>query len=103
MFNYLTIYISELYISSTDGAANPNRTAEGTRLGTRAMFYQSLLSLACIAIMPVFVTGGSSIAVVGKTEWVLDAIGIRHVPKIHLASLWAFSHGLFALCMVATA
>ncbi|KAH7915904.1 major facilitator superfamily domain-containing protein [Hygrophoropsis aurantiaca] len=100
---YTTVYIGELHKRSSpipvDDEAELILDAEATRLGSRALFYSALVSLAVNTIMPVFVTRTSETTslspVTPRKSW-LEYI------QIHLASLWALSHLLFALCMAAT-
>ena len=74
--------------------------AEATRLGTRALLFNALVSLVANIIMPYFVVSqharhpASPLQPKSKT-W-LERVGIP------LASLWPLSHFLFAFCMLAT-
>ena len=74
--------------------------AEATRLGTRALLCNALVSLVANIIMPYFVASqharhpASPLQPRPKT-W-LERV------QIPLASLWALSHFLFAFCMLAT-
>ena len=110
IFNYLTVYVTDLHTRATpaeasrDAAAMAARAAEGTRLGTRALFFSSLVSLLVMVVMPPFVVGsaGSSGSAPGVVERVMAALRLGKVPKVQLASLWAASLALFAACMFAT-
>ncbi|KAG6827803.1 hypothetical protein H0H92_010409 [Tricholoma furcatifolium] len=109
---YTTIYIGDLYRRSTPISASTTideRNAEATRLGTRALFYSSVLSLFLNIILPAFVatstkrartqqqrTSSSS----GKGIWSWFQIPER--MKVKLATLWAMSHLVLAGCMLST-
>lgn len=78
---------------------------EGTRLGSRAMFYSSILTLVANIVMPFFIAEAISrkhmqerLSTVPKSIWVR----LFNKLKIHLASLWAVSHLIFSICMFAT-
>jgi len=77
--------------------------AEATRLGTRALFFSSILSLFVNITLPAFVTESSTQSThTNDDSWWGR---ISHVPKwlqIDLATLWAISHFVFAACMFAT-
>ncbi|KAF9219205.1 MFS general substrate transporter [Gyrodon lividus] len=101
---YTTLYVGDLHKNSSpipkDAAAAFALDAESTRLGTRALFYSALVSLAANIIMPSFVVKhnefrASSPLHLKQKTW-LERV------RIHLASLWAVSHLIFALCMAAT-
>ncbi|KIJ62081.1 hypothetical protein HYDPIDRAFT_189174 [Hydnomerulius pinastri MD-312] len=99
---YTTVYIGDLHKASSpipqDDDAAIALDAESTRLGTRALFYSALVSLAANIIMPSFVRQKESHAsspLQPKKTW-LERV------RIHLASLWAVSHFVFAFCMAAT-
>ncbi|EIW74070.1 MFS general substrate transporter [Coniophora puteana RWD-64-598 SS2] len=101
---YTTTYIGELHkqahpVPLSDEVAVAALNAEATRLGTRAMFYSALVSLAANAVLPMLIkerkTSGRYGSPPPRRSW-LDRF------KVHLASLWAFSHLLFAVCMAAT-
>ncbi|KAH7929288.1 MFS general substrate transporter [Leucogyrophana mollusca] len=101
---YTTVYIGELHKRSSpipvDDESELALDAEATRLGSRALFYSALVSLAANTIMPIFVTRTR------ETTTALSPVSPRKTClehfQIHLASLWASSHLLFALCMAAT-
>ncbi|KAI0340319.1 MFS general substrate transporter [Trametopsis cervina] len=104
LFN-TTEFIAELH-----KRAHPELDAEvafdeGTRLGSRAMFYNSLLSLLASILLPFFVAEAGSrrqlqqtLAAAPPNRW----IRWFNKLKVHLTSLWAASHLLFAVCMMAT-
>lgn len=97
------MYIGELHkqVSAPPGDAS-SATAleeEATRLGARALFYSALVSLAANIVMPLFIARANEVATLSlfqpKNTW-LERV------QVHLATLWAFSHFLFALCMAGT-
>ncbi|KAL4247774.1 MFS transporter superfamily protein [Abortiporus biennis] len=106
LFN-TTEYIAEIYKRSVGDSGDPEEIiAEGTRLGTRAMFFHAIISLACNIILPFFVSeAGSSksiqhsIALGSKKKWWMK---VYDMLKLHLATLWALSHLVFAICMLAS-
>ena len=101
---YSTVYIGDLHknaspIPQTHDAAIA-LDAEATRLGTRALLCNALVSLVANIIMPYFVASQNARH---------PASPLQPKPKtwlergrIPLASLWALSHFLFAFCMLAT-
>lgn len=101
---YSTVYIGELHKKSSPIPENVDAAitldAEATRLGTRALFYSALVSLAANVIMPSFVISQSakhaSSPLQPKQKTWFERV------RIHLASLWALSHFIFAICMAAT-
>lgn len=104
---YSTIYIGDLYKWGAPVAATDEEQllldAEATRLGSRALFFSSILSLIVNVALPAFVPDSStpSVRTTHETWW--DRI--CRVPKwlqIDLATLWAVSHLVFAACMFAT-
>lgn len=104
LFN-TTEFIAELHRRAHPDMAPDAAMEEGTRLGSRAMFYNALLSLAANLVMPFFVAEAKSrqrvqdrIAMSGQKVWVRWFNKL----KVPLASLWAASHLLFAICMAAT-
>ena len=68
---------------------------EATRVGSRALFYNSLLSLVATFVMPMFIRneGGAERNII---------LRILSRLNIHLCDLWSFSHLLFAICMAST-
>ncbi|TCD69764.1 hypothetical protein EIP91_006300 [Steccherinum ochraceum] len=108
LFN-TTEFIAELHKRSVaaDTSLSPEEIMEeGARLGSRAMFFNAVLSLIANVLLPLFVSEagsrrrlenalGSGMA---RAWWVrlYDRI------KVHLGTLWAASHLLFAICMGAT-
>jgi hypothetical protein len=95
---YSSVYIGELHIRRFSHPSPSTKQlqlleAEATRFGTRALLYHSLLALLANFVLPYFVSESA-----GRVGNAKEGIGFR----VHLASLWAASHLLFALCMVAT-
>ncbi|KAK0236313.1 sucrose transporter [Armillaria nabsnona] len=98
--------------------------AESTRLGSRALFFSSILALSTNVLLPFFIiktrrksarhlnAGYDSTRVRNETDGYTStrtAAGklwaswsIPDAIKVHLASLWAVSHVVFAGCMLAT-
>ena len=132
---YTTIYVGDIHKRAIFASPNPPSSeqdraaldAEATRLGSRALFYSSLLSLLCNIALPYFASGAResrrterngngllSSAVIGQhfTEgsqprWqtLVKKVVSFQVPRrlqFHLASLWAVSHLVVAACMFAT-
>lgn len=108
LFN-TTEFIAELHKRSVgaDTTLTPEQIMEeGARLGSRAMFFNAVLSLTANVLLPLFVSEAGSRK---KLESAL-ASGMRRPwwvrlydrVKIHLGMLWAISHLLFAICMIAT-
>ncbi|KAJ7022792.1 major facilitator superfamily domain-containing protein [Mycena alexandri] len=92
---YTTTYISDLYarsIPATSVLQTPTEIAEeGTRLGSRALFFSAILALLTNLVLPAFASTASSKSSM-KTS----------IPKLPLPTIWAFSHLLFGVCMLAT-
>ena len=69
------------------------------------MFYNAILSLAASVIMPLLAAETKSRRAIQNTfATAPQSVWVRWFNrlKIHLASLWAASHLLFAICMAAT-
>src|SRR5712675_3606551 len=99
---YTTIYISDLYKRSLPPSAFEGSIedidAEGARLGSQGQLYMALLALATNFLAPLIAMDGNSSSRpmhVGppKRWW---------QRKIHIATLWAVSHLVFAFCMFGT-
>jgi len=98
---YTTLYISDLYKRSLPPSAFDGNLedidAEGARLGSRAQLFAAFLALFTNALCPLIFDSSSSSspahAAPPKRWW---------RPKIHLATLWAISHLIFASCMFGT-
>jgi len=112
---YTTLYIGELHKrasptpSPTDLSAITQLDAEATRLGSRALLFNALLALMANMVLPYFVkeaagNGGQSRArrgMMGSGRRMGGWLDMERF-RVHLASLWAASHLVFALCMGAT-
>jgi len=100
---YTTVYIGELHkqVSSpqVDGSSATTLEEEATRLGARALFYSALVSLATNIFMPLFIAHAKEITALSPFQ---PKSGLLERVRIHLATLWAFSHFIFALCMAST-
>lgn len=98
---FLSTYIGEMH-----KRASPNATdAEGTRLGGRTQFYSAILSLFTNIALPFFVFTAETRTSSGNANgfYEVKKKGVKdRIPKVHLATLWAASHAIFAVCMIAT-
>ncbi|KIL68411.1 hypothetical protein M378DRAFT_120453 [Amanita muscaria Koide BX008] len=134
---YTTIYVGDLYKRAVLSTSNSplseedqtKLNAEATRLGSRALFYSSLVSLFCNVVLPYFVSEASfedetsrrtkqrangfssSVGdpragnIQARWQTLVEKVVSFRVPRrlqFHLASLWAFSHLVMAACMFAT-
>ena len=109
---YSTIYIGDLYKRSTPAAgstpdAQAALDAEAIRLGSRALFYSSLLSLLANFALPPFVAEArkcitSPTGREAEEGWWERMCRVPRSLQVHLASLWAVSHLVFAGCMLGT-
>ncbi|KAJ3795466.1 sucrose transporter [Lentinula aff. detonsa] len=120
---YSTLYIGDLYKRAFFTTAilvpppeitEDSLTAldnEATRIGSRALFYQSLLALSMNVVLPFFTTTSSSLSSRRRSGeerqqdsarpwWKTPAI--PEILKFRLVSLWAISQGVLASCMLAT-
>ncbi|KAJ2914560.1 hypothetical protein MD484_g5815, partial [Candolleomyces efflorescens] len=104
---YSTLYVGDLHkrvslLPSTD-EERASLDAEATRLGSRALFYSSLLALLANFLLPFFVTEAKSAKEDESTSGFWKQIcNVPAVLQVHLATLWAASHLIFAGCMFAT-
>ena len=111
MLFYTTIYVGDLYKRSLPAAPTTDQQQtiindEATRLGSRALFYSSLLSLIVSVVLPAFVAEATrghppQNQKQGSSWWQR----VCRVPKglqIHLVTIWATSQLVFAGCMFAT-
>ncbi|KAI0686571.1 MFS general substrate transporter [Earliella scabrosa] len=107
MLFYTTAFIGDLHKEASPLAADdPALDAEATRLGTRALFYSSILSFAGNVLLPFIVAESARsrrllerrLAQARKSSWAR----MYDRMKVHLTSLWATSHLVFAVCMFAT-
>ena len=105
---YTTAFVGELHKRSFPNIppSDPTLDAEATRLGTRAMFFNALVNVIASIVLPFFVTEAAKsrkalqkkLMERKKSKWV----EWFEKAKIHLATLWAISHGVFVICMEAT-
>ena len=106
---YSTLYVGDLYKRSLSAATTDQQQnlidAEATRLGSRALFYSALVALTCNFILPAFVAAGhpSQTHVIGESlSWWRRVCHVPRGMQIHLVTMWAVSHLVFAGCMFAT-
>jgi solute carrier family 45, member 1/2/4 len=97
---FLSTYIGEMHRRASPSATD----AEGVRLGGRTQFYSAIVSLITNIALPFFVvTSESRAGSSGNGFYEVKKKSIKdRIPKVHLATLWAVSHAIFALCMAAT-
>ncbi|KAH9857374.1 MFS general substrate transporter [Lenzites betulinus] len=104
---YTSAFVGDLHKRASPLAPeNPTLDAEATRLGTRALFYSALLSLASNILLPFFVAEsarsrralGRAIGRGGGSVWVRAFERV----KVGLPAMWAAGHLVFAGCMFAT-
>lgn len=106
---YTSVYVGDLYKKTQpipeDEDALEVLNTEATILGSRAMFYLGVVALFANFVMPLFVIPDTKEEETNKavsTSVFNDSILLERIKVFHLCELWAFSHLLFALCMVAT-
>jgi len=109
---YSTIYVGDLYKRTSPPANTPDEQnaldAEATRLGSRALFFSALLSLFLNLALPLFVSESAGTqngrpAIPNTAQsWFKRACRVPRSMQVHLATLWAVSHIVFAACMFAT-
>ncbi|KAF8148425.1 major facilitator superfamily domain-containing protein [Crassisporium funariophilum] len=107
---YSTIYVGDLHKrvspAATSTEAQATLDAEATRLGSRALFFSALLSLFINLTLPAFVpetTRGQPPSKKGtKESWWDRFCRVPRAMQVHLSTLWAASHLVFAGCMFAT-
>ncbi|KAI0279577.1 major facilitator superfamily domain-containing protein [Russula aff. rugulosa BPL654] len=99
---FTTLYVSDLYKRSLPPSAFEGNMedieAEGTRLGSRAQLLLSLLALTTNFLAPLFVRNGTS----SSNPMHMSPPKPWWQRKVHLATLWAVSHLVFAFCMFGT-
>ncbi|KAI0037009.1 hypothetical protein K488DRAFT_75578 [Vararia minispora EC-137] len=98
---YTSLYVGDLYRRSVpvDTALSDTYIdAEANRLGSRAMLYSALLTLATNFLAPILVSEKRSER--GSSEGRSRKPWFRR--RMHLATLWAISHAVFAACMFGT-
>ena len=109
---YSTIYVGDIYKHTSPPANTPDEQnaldAEATRLGSRALFFSALLSLLLNLALPLFVSESAGTqngrpAIPNTAQsWFKRACRVPRSMQVHLATLWAVSHIVFAACMFAT-
>ena len=102
---YTTEFVAELHKRAHEGTPqdDPALDAEATRLGSRALLYNSILSLACNMLLPFFVSEATKSRAALERKLNRSRFMMMYDRiKIHLATLWAVSHIVFAVCMAAT-
>ena len=104
---YTTAFIGDLHKrSSSLPLDDPGLDAEATRLGTRALFFSSLVSLAGNVFLPLVVAESvrsrpppeRRFAASRRNMWARLCARL----KVSLSILWAMGHLVFAICMFAT-
>ncbi|KAJ6545923.1 major facilitator superfamily domain-containing protein [Mycena sp. CBHHK59/15] len=97
---YTTMYISDLYVHSAPFSSTPAEvSAEGSRLGSRALFFSAILALLTNILLPSFAATSRPAQIEGNNRL---GIGIPPSFKVSLSTLWACSHLLFGVCMLGT-
>ncbi|KAJ7692920.1 major facilitator superfamily domain-containing protein [Mycena rosella] len=118
---YTTMYISDLYARSAGVSGSAEEiSAEGTRLGSRALFFSAILALLTNLVLPLFTCTSDCISANGEAALSSRIEGhtrngsndslagsqlrslIPRSFKISLGTLWACSHLLFGACMLGT-
>jgi len=109
---YSTIYVGDIYKRTSPPANSSDEQnaldAEATRLGSRALFFSALLSLFLNLVLPLFVSesagtrNGRPPIPNTAQSWFKRACRVPRSMQVHLATLWAVSHIVFAACMFAT-
>ncbi|KAF9443657.1 MFS general substrate transporter [Macrolepiota fuliginosa MF-IS2] len=117
VLSYTTLYIGDLYKRSSPvpltAEAQITLDAEATRLGTRALFWSSVVWLISNVVLPAFVTESASsegserelFECSSRGTWWSRLKRLVKVPqwmKMDMATLWTLSHLVFAGCMFAT-
>ncbi|TEB23029.1 MFS general substrate transporter [Coprinellus micaceus] len=102
---YSTLYVGDLHkqnspVPATD-EARKLLDAEATRLGSRALFFSSLLALLANVALPAFVPEAKT-QERDYEQSLWERLRIPKMFQVHLATLWAASHIIFAGCMLAT-
>ncbi|KAH9915143.1 MFS general substrate transporter [Epithele typhae] len=104
---YTSAFIGDLHKrTSVLPSGDPELNDEATRLGTRALFYSSLVTFAGNILLPLVVAESARSRrllerkLAGSPKSNLLALYER--LKVSLSTLWAASHLVFSLCMLAT-
>jgi solute carrier family 45 protein 1/2/4 len=99
---YTTLYVSDLHKRSLPPSAFEGNLedieAEGTRLGSRVQLFSALLALATNFLAPLIVRNSAS----SSSPMHIGPPKRWWERKMHLATLWAVSHLVFAFCMFGT-
>ena len=76
---------------------------EATRLGSRALFYSSILSLIASFVLPAFVAEAAGHPSQNQSlSWWQQVFRVPRRIQVHLVTMWAASQLVFAGCMFAT-
>jgi solute carrier family 45 protein 1/2/4 len=107
LFFYSTIYIGDLYKRSLPAATTDEQRAlidaAATRLGSRALFFASLLSLTVSLVLPAFVTeAGGHPSQNQSPKWWRRICRVPRAMQVDLITMWAAGQLVFAGCMFAT-
>ncbi|TIB98798.1 MFS general substrate transporter [Wallemia mellicola] len=101
-----TSYIGELYLDDTNLGDADSRTAdEATRIGTRAMLFQAIVSLTTAIILPTIIQPLVKQSPIEKeSQNPVSRYVKRIIPSslLDLSSVWTFSHILFAITIFST-
>lgn len=106
---YSTVYVGELHKRASPLPPDANSSAvdaleaEANRLGSRALFYSSLISLLANIVLPFFVREAMS----GSNKAVLSPALLRRRSclermQLSMVTIWALSLVVFSGCMLAT-
>lgn len=111
---FSTTWVAEIYAQSQgspDFASAPEDIRErGTRAGTRAMFFHSVIALTTSIIIPAFVAptfataeGPPYLRQPNDSGWIPDRLAAYlpdlPLPWLNLSLLWTFSNGIFSLLL----
>ena len=104
---YSTLYVGDLYKRSIPAALTDEQQTliddEATRLGSRALFYSALLSLIVSVVLPSFIAEAAGQAPQNESSsWWQRVCRVPRELQVHLVTMWAASHLVFAGCMFAT-
>jgi hypothetical protein len=106
---YTTVYVGDLHKRASPTPQSDQEAdaldAEATRLGSRALLFSSILSLVANVLLPFVVSEArqnKSPSAQTTTGSISRGRSWMEYCQVHLASLWAASHALFALCMLGT-
>ncbi|KZP28701.1 MFS general substrate transporter, partial [Athelia psychrophila] len=96
---YTTVYVGDIYKRTAPPSVPRDAAfdAEATRLGTQALLCSAVVCLAGNVLLPFCISSRNSRQYSGRTRG-----GWGAGWKMHLATMWAISHLVFACCMGAT-